>query len=63
MEKTKEGQAVRLMERALKIMVGLYKTRELSIAMTNLETTLMWANKDRTIKGEFKPNSTHLQAE
>lgn len=60
MEKTKEAQAVRLMERAVKILEGLYKTNELSTSMMFLQTALMWENKDRTNKGELKPNSTHI---
>ena len=36
------------------------KSRELSLAITNLEQSLMWFNKNRTIKGELTPTATHV---
>jgi len=38
-------------------------SRENSLAKTKLEEAMMWCNKDRTIKGQLKPNKTHVQAE
>lgn len=35
-------------------------SRELSLAITNLEQALMWFNKDRTLKGELTPTPTHV---
>lgn len=58
---TKEAKAFKLMQRAFKIMSGLYHTRELAVSITNLETSIMWLNKDRTVKGELTPTKTHVQ--
>lgn len=58
-EITLETQAVEKMEEALSLLQQANKTRESSVAITNLETALMWSNKDRTIKGQLKPYPTH----
>ena len=39
------------------------KSRENSLAVTNLEQAMMWNNKDRTIRGELTPYPTHVQSE
>ena len=36
------------------------KTRELSLAITNLEQAMMWFNKYRTISGELGAYPTHV---
>ncbi len=58
---TNEAKAVELMTEALTALKGATSTRENSIAITKLEEAMMWSNKDRTLKGELKPNSTHVQ--
>ncbi len=49
-----------LMANALVNIRDLKPSRELSIATTQLEDSLMWFNKDRTIKGELTPTETHI---
>ncbi len=35
-------------------------SRENSLAITHLETAMMWFNKDRANKGELEKNDTHV---
>ena len=58
---TDEAKAVELMSEALNTLKGAISSRENSLAITKLEEAMMWSNKDRTIKGELKPNPTHKQ--
>lgn len=58
---TQEAEAVDHMTEAFKLLLGAPKSRECSIAITQLETAIMWANKDRTVKGELSPTKTHVQ--
>lgn len=37
------------------------RTRELSVAITQLEDSIMWLNKDRTIRGILQGSPTHVQ--
>jgi len=63
MEESKLSYAHKVMEKALSYLreEGKNKSsRENSIAITNLETAMMWNNKDRANKGELKPNPTHV---
>lgn len=63
MDNTPTEYAHKAMEKALE---GLreeqkaHNSRENSVAITQLETAMMWNNKDRTIKGELKPYPTHV---
>jgi hypothetical protein len=59
-QETAEGFAVRMMTDAFNALKNTVGSRENSLAMTKLEEAMMWCNKDRTIKGEFKPNETHV---
>jgi hypothetical protein len=38
------------------------RTRELSVAITELETAMMWANKDRAVRGLLQASPTHVEA-
>lgn len=58
---TIEAEAAGMLTNALKLLQGAEKSRECSVAITQLETALMWLNKDRTVKGELKPTATHYQ--
>lgn len=60
--RTDEGQAVFLMDEALLSLKKATPSRENSLVITKLEEAMMWCNKDRTIKGELKPNATHVEA-
>lgn len=57
---TIEANAYVCLTDALSLMRKAVKTREISVAMTELETSIMWLNKDRTNKGELKPTPTHV---
>jgi hypothetical protein len=37
------------------------RTRELSVAITELETAMMWLNKDRTMRHLLTPSATHME--
>ncbi len=39
------------------------RTRELSVAITDLETAMMWLNKDRTMRGFLKSYPAHTAIE
>lgn len=36
------------------------RTRELSVSITQLEDSIMWLNKDRTMRGLLQANPTHV---
>lgn len=57
---TLEANAYVCLTDALSLMRDAEKTREISVAITELETAIMWLNKDRANKGELKPNPTHV---
>jgi hypothetical protein len=57
---TKEAEAVKAMTTALELLKKATPSRENSLVITKLEEAMMWCNKDRTIKGELTPNSTHV---
>ena len=57
---TPGGFVVKLMTTALENLKTFKPSREVSIAITKIEEAMMWTNKDRTIKGELKPNPTHV---
>lgn len=59
-QKTAEGEAFDHLKEAFNILSGITGTRALSIAITQLETSIMWLNKHRTDKGEFSPTKTHV---
>lgn len=53
---------LRKMEEAFNSMnKSVTKSRELSLAITNLEQAMMWFNKFRTISNEVAPYSTHVE--
>ena len=58
-----ESDALVLLNTALELMTNklVTKSRELSIAITQLETAMMWLNKDRANKGFIQPNKTHVK--
>lgn len=56
----REEVAVEHMQHALTALRESSPSRERSVAITQLETALMWANKDRTIKGQLFANPTHV---
>ncbi len=56
-----EKQAFGLLQTALSLMRdGSGRTRELSVAITELETSMMWLNKDRANKGQLPQAPTHV---
>lgn len=56
-----EKQAFGLLQTALDLMRnGSARTRELSVAITELETSMMWLNKDRSNKGQLPQTPTHV---
>lgn len=57
---TAEAAVIRAMEQAHALLLNANLTRESSIVLTKLEEVMMWCNKDRTNKGELKPNPTHV---
>jgi len=60
-EATKEAEALFHMTEAWRLLKDEAKaSRENSLVMTKLEEAMMWCNKDRTVKGELLPNSTHV---
>lgn len=54
-------EAHEFMEKALKHLTGVARSRENSLAITKIEEAMMWNNKDRTIKEELKPYPTHVE--
>lgn len=40
---------------------GEARSRELSVAITELETAMMWLNKDRAVRGFLEKNDTHAE--
>ena len=58
-----EGKAHEFMKEALgELQTVGQKSRENSVAITQLETAMMWNNKDRTIKGFLTPTETHVES-
>lgn len=45
---------------ALEVMRGSTPSRELSLAITNLEQAMMWLNKHRANSGELEKSETHV---
>lgn len=62
MSETTEAQAMRAMIQAFGVLQSSNPSRELSLAITKLEESMMWLNRDRTNKGELKPNPTHVKS-
>lgn len=59
----KENRAFHDIFSALKHMWKADRTRELSVAITTLETAMMWLNKDRANKGLIPKTETHINSE
>lgn len=38
------------------------RSRELSVAITEVETAMMWLNKDRAVRGLLPKSDTHVEA-
>jgi hypothetical protein len=49
-----------LMKRALALLQTRTPSRENSVAITQLETAMMWHNKDRANIGELQGSPTHV---
>lgn len=58
---TVEADAMRALVQAFNILQNSKKTREVALAITKLEESMMWLNRDRTNKGELEPNPTHVK--
>ena len=58
--KSAEQIAFEAMKQAFVEMSDVLKTRESSLAITNLEQAMMWINKDRANKGQLKGSETHV---
>jgi len=57
---TTGSKAMKSMTQAFVWLKNITPSRETSLSITKLEEAMMWCNKARTIKGEFKPNPTHV---
>ena len=55
-----EEKVTWLLEQALAIARTVTASRTNSLTQTKIEEALMWNNKDRTLKGQLKPYSTHV---
>ena len=56
--------AYELMLKAFATLVNINnekRSRELSITITELETAMMWLNKDRAVRGYITKSDTHVQ--
>lgn len=59
--KTQEEQAWEKMKEAFELLKSVAPTRENSVALTQLETAMMWVNKDRVNKGQLEALPTHVR--
>lgn len=68
METDKKQLLADAYENALKVFALMVETnskeptRNLSTAITYLETAMMWLNKDRAARGYLQKNETHVEA-
>ena len=62
--KTQMAEALDYLVKGFALMVninGESRSRELSVAITELETAMMWLNKDRAMRGFLEKNDTHVE--
>lgn len=57
---TSQHMAHDFMKSALESLRIATPSRECSLAITQLETAMMWNNKDRANKGELEKSETHV---
>jgi len=63
-KKTQLEEALEALLKGFALMVNVNneeRSRELSVAITELETSMMWLNKTRAIKGYLNKTETHVQ--